>query len=121
MSVIAKPASFKAASMVLKQLRDWLVTSGGVISVAKSKPWVPARKQKSPSATARLKPAAFSNGEPVEIRRRDIGYLRFCCGSLVVAGPQPDSENLGYLSASAVSRRRRRAAFRRSSDGPGCP
>jgi hypothetical protein len=34
---------------------------------------VPATKAKSPSTTARLYPAAFSNGEPVEIRRRDIG------------------------------------------------
>src|SRR5882724_12359835 len=32
-------------------------------------------KAKSPSMTARLKPAVFSNGEPVEMRRRDIGNL----------------------------------------------
>ena len=33
---------------------------------------VPATKAKSPSITARLKPAVFSKGEPVETRRRDI-------------------------------------------------
>jgi len=34
MSAIAKPASLKAASMVLKQFRDWLATSAGIVMVA---------------------------------------------------------------------------------------
>src|SRR5262249_39425520 len=38
-----------------------------------SKPTVPETKHQRPSATARLKPTVFSNGDPEAIRRRDNG------------------------------------------------